>query len=239
VPIVEAMIAVRRGAERGRSRFDWLDSRHTFSFAEYHDARHMGFRTLRVINEDRVAPGRGFGTHMHRDMEIVTWVLSGALEHRDSLGSGSVIRPGEVQRMSAGRGVAHSEYNASENDPVHFLQIWILPESRDLAASYEQKRIPAEEMRRRLRPIVARDAREGAVAIHQDATILATRLEAGELVEHALAPGRHAWVQVASGSLTLDGEALKAGDGAAVSDAQHLTVTATVPGTHALVFDLA
>ena len=233
------MIAVRRGAERGRSRFDWLDSRHTFSFAEYHDARHMGFRTLRVINEDRVAPGRGFGTHMHRDMEIVTWVLSGALEHRDSLGSGSVIRPGEVQRMSAGRGVAHSEFNASETDPVHFLQIWILPESRDVPASYEQKRIPADEMRRRLRPIVARDARDGAVVIHQDATIFATRLEAGEEVEHGLAPGRHVWVQVASGALTLDGAPLKAGDGAAVSDAPRLTLAATSPGTHALVFDLA
>ena len=233
------MITVRKSNDRGHFDFGWLDTYHTFSFGQYSDPKYVHFRSLRVINEDRVAPGRGFGTHMHRDMEIVTWVLSGALEHRDSLGSGSVIRPGEVQRMSAGRGVAHSEYNASENDPVHFLQIWILPESRDLAASYEQKRIPAEEMRRRLRPIVARDAREGAVAIHQDATILATRLEAGEQVEHALAPGRHAWVQVASGSLTLDGEALKAGDGAAVSDAQHLTVTATVPGTHALVFDLA
>jgi len=233
------MIAVRRSAERGRSRFDWLDSRHTFSFAEYHDARHMGFRTLRVINEDRVAPGRGFGTHMHRDMEIVTWVLSGALEHRDSLGSGSVIRPGEVQRMSAGRGVAHSEFNASDTDPVHFLQIWILPEARDLPASYEQTRIPADEMRGRLRPIVARDARDGAVAVHQDATILATRLEAGEQVEHALDPGRHVWVQVASGALTLDGAPLKAGDGAAVSDASRFAIAATAPGTHALVFDLA
>jgi len=233
------MIAVRRGAERGRSRFDWLDSRHTFSFAEYRDARHMGFRTLRVINEDRVAPGRGFGTHMHRDMEIVTWVLSGALEHRDSLGSGSVIRPGEVQRMSAGRGVAHSEFNASDSDPVHFLQIWILPEARDLAASYEQQHIPADEMRRRLRPIAARDAGEGAVTLHQDATILATRLEPGEHVQYELAPGRHAWVQLASGALTLDGASLQAGDGAALSGEPRLTLAATAPGTHALVFDLA
>jgi redox-sensitive bicupin YhaK (pirin superfamily) len=233
------MIAVRRAAERGRSRFDWLDSRHTFSFAEYHDARHMGFRTLRVINEDRVAPGRGFGTHMHRDMEIVTWVLSGALEHRDSLGSGSVIRPGEVQRMSAGRGVAHSEFNASDSDPVHFLQIWILPEARDLPASYEQKRIPADGMRRRLRPIVAQDARDGAVTIHQDATILATRLEAGEEVHCELAAGRHAWVQLASGALTLGGAALQAGDGAALSGHPRLTLAATAPETHALVFDLS
>jgi len=233
------MIAVRRGAERGRSRLDWLDSRHTFSFAEYHDTRHMGFRALRVINEDRVAPGRGFGTHMHRDMEIVTWVLSGALQHRDSLGSGSVIRPGDVQRMSAGRGVAHSEFNASDGEPVHFLQIWVRPEVRDLPASYEQRQIPADEMRRRLRPIVAPDARDGAVTIHQDATILATRLEAGERVEHVLATGRHAWVQVASGALTLDGGTLQAGDGAALSDEASLTIAATAPGTHALVFDLA
>jgi quercetin 2,3-dioxygenase len=239
VPIVETMIAVRRSAARGRSRFDWLDSRHTFSFAEYHDQRHMGFRTLRIINEDRVAPGRGFGTHMHRDMEIVTWVLSGALEHRDSLGSGSVIRLGEVQRMSAGRGVAHSEFNASKTDPVHFLQIWILPEARDLAASYEQKHIPADELRGRLRPIVARDARDGTVAIHQDATILATRLDAGEQVAHELAPGRHAWVQVASGGLTVSGETLRAGDGAALTGEPVLTLAATAPDTHALVFDLA
>jgi len=233
------MIAVRHGAERGRSRFDWLDSRHTFSFAEYHNARHMGFRTLRVINEDRVAPGRGFGTHTHRDMEIVTWVLSGALQHRDSLGNGSVIRPGEVQRMSAGRGVAHSEFNASDDDPVHFLQIWILPAARDLPASYEQQHVPADELRRRLRPIVAPGARDGAVTIHQDATILATRLEPGEQVEHPLAPGRHAWVQVASGALTLDGVALQAGDGAALSDEPRLTIAATAPGTQALVFDVA
>ena len=233
------MIAVRRGAERGRSRLDWLDSRHTFSFAEYHDPRHMGFRTLRVINEDRVAPGRGFGTHMHRDMEIVTWVLAGALEHRDSLGSGSVIRPGEVQRMSAGRGVAHSEFNASPSDPVHFLQIWILPAARDLPASYEQTRVPTDELRRRLRPIVAPDGRDGAVTIHQDATILATRLEPEERVEHDLAPGRHAWVQVTHGALTVGGETLQAGDGAASSDERRLTIAATAPGTHALVFDLA
>jgi len=233
------MIAVRRGGERGRSRLDWLDSRHTFSFADYHEPEHVGFRALRVINEDRVAPGRGFGTHAHRDMEIVTWVLSGALEHRDSLGSGSVIRPGEVQRMSAGRGVAHSEFNASQDDPVHFLQIWILPEARDLPASYAQRAIPADEMRRCLRPIVAPDGEGGAVTIHQDARILATRLEPGERTQHELAPRRHAWVQVASGALTLNGEILQAGDGAALSDEPHLTLGATAPGTHALVFDLA
>jgi redox-sensitive bicupin YhaK (pirin superfamily) len=158
------MIAVRHGAERGRSRFDWLDSRHTFSFAEYYDARHIGFRTLRVINEDRVAPGRGFGTHTHRDMEIVTWVLSGALQHRDSLGNGSVIRPGEVQRMSAGRGVAHSEFNASDDDPVHFLQIWILPAAHDLPASYEQQNVPADE----LRPPAASDRGAGRARRRRD-----------------------------------------------------------------------
>jgi len=233
------MISVRPGRERGRSRFDWLDSRHTFSFADYHDPAHMGFRTLRVINEDRVAPGRGFGTHMHRDMEIVTWVLSGALEHKDSLGNGSVIRPGEVQRMSAGRGVAHSEFNASHDDPVHFLQIWILPEAQNLPASYAQHAIPGEEMRRRLRPIVAPDGDGAAVAIHQDARILATRLEPGEQARHDLAAGRHAWVQVASGALALNGTALQAGDGAAVSDEARVEIAATATGTHALVFDLA
>ena len=231
------MIAVRRGAERGRSRFDWLDSRHTFSFAEYHDARHMGFRTLRVINEDRVAPGRGFGTHMHRDMEIVTWVLSGALEHRDSLGSGSVIRPGEVQRMSAGRGVAHSEFNASETDPVHFLQIWILPESRDLAASYEQKRIPAEEMRRRLRPIVARDARDGAVVIHQDATIFATLLDGAERVTHEVAAGRRAYVHVARGSVAVNGERLGPGDAVKLDGGARI-VLSDGDDAEVLLFDL-
>ena len=233
------MISIRRGGERGRSRSDWLDSRHTFSFADYHDPAHIGFRALRVINEDRVAPGRGFGTHMHRDMEIVTWVLSGALEHRDSLGNGSVIRPGEVQRMSAGRGVAHSEFNASHDEPVHFLQIWILPEARDLPASYAQRDIAADEMRRRLRPIVAPGGDDGAVTIHQDARILATRLEPGERVEHDVAAGRHAWVQVASGALTVNGTALQAGDGAALSDESRLELAATAPGTHALVFDLA
>jgi redox-sensitive bicupin YhaK (pirin superfamily) len=233
------MIVVRPGAERGRSRLDWLDSRHTFSFADYHDPRHTGFRALRVINDDRIAPGRGFGTHAHRDMEIVTWVLSGALEHKHSLGSGSIIRPGEVQRMSAGRGVAHSEFNASNVDPVHLLQIWILPEARDLPASYEQRAVPPDELRARLRPIAARDGRSGAVTIHQDATILATKLEPGERVVHALAPGRHAWVHVASGALTLDATPLAAGDGAAVSDASALTLAATTGGTHALVFDLA
>jgi redox-sensitive bicupin YhaK (pirin superfamily) len=233
------MITVRHGGERGRSRLDWLDSRHTFSFADYHDPAHLGFRTLRVINEDRVAPGRGFGTHMHRDMEIVTWVLSGALEHRDSLGNGSVIRPGEVQRMSAGRGVAHSEFNASDDDPVHFLQIWILPEAQNLPASYAQRDIPADEMRRRLRPIAAPGGDAGAVSIHQDARILATRLEPGERVQHDVAAGRHAWVQVASGALTVNGTALQAGDGAALSDEPRLELAATAPGTHALVFDLA
>jgi redox-sensitive bicupin YhaK (pirin superfamily) len=233
------VISVRRADERGRSRFDWLDSRHTFSFADYHDPQHMGFRTLRVINEDRVAPGRGFGTHAHRDMEIVTWVLAGALEHRDSLGTGSVIRPGEVQRMSAGRGVAHSEFNASATEPVHFLQIWILPDAADLPASYAQRAIPLDELRGGLRPIVAPDGERGAVTIHQDARILATRLEPGERVRHDLAPGRHAWVQVTGGGLTLDGAALAAGDGAAVSGEPRLTLAATAPGTHALVFELA
>jgi redox-sensitive bicupin YhaK (pirin superfamily) len=233
------MVRVRPAGERGRSRLDWLDSRHTFSFADYHDPRHMGFRALRVINDDRIAPGWGFGTHSHRDMEIVTWVLAGALAHRDSLGTGSVIRAGEVQRMTAGRGVAHSEFNASDTDPLHLLQIWILPEARGLPPGYAQRRVPAEELRGRLRPIAARDGRDGAVTIAQDVVLLATRLEPGQAVEHPLAPGRHAWVQVAAGGLTLEGTALAAGDGAAVSDAHRLRLAATAPDTQALVVDLA
>jgi hypothetical protein len=211
------MITVRRSQDRGHYDHGWLDTRHTFSFAEYHDPRHMGFRVLRVINEDRVRPGQGFGTHPHRDMEIVSYVLSGALEHRDSMGNGSTIRPGEVQRMSAGTGVLHSEFNPSASEPVHFLQIWILPERAGLAPGYEQKRFPAEEKRGRLRLLASPDGRDGSVTIHQDARILAAALEDGEEVRHALAPGRHAWVQVTRGEVELAGERLAAGDGAALS----------------------
>src|SRR5207247_2933582 len=198
------MIAVRPSAERGRSELGWLSSRHTFSFADYLDPRHMGFRSLRVINEDRVQPGAGFPTHGHRDMEIVTYVVAGALEHKDSLGTGSVIRPGEVQRMTAGTGVTHSEYNPSRIEPVHFLQIWLLPERQGLTPGYEQQAFSAAEMQGRLRLVASRDGRDGSVTVHQDARILAARLAPGDELVHSLAPSRHAWVQVVRGALALD-----------------------------------
>ena len=231
------MITVRRAAERGHTRIDWLDSWHTFSFGDYYDPRHVEFRALRVINEDHVAPGAGFGTHPHRDMEIVTYVLAGALEHRDSLGNGSLIRPGEIQRMSAGTGIRHSEFNASKSDPVHFLQIWIQPERAGLPPGYEQRPLPPE-VRGGLRVIASRDGRDGAVTIHQAAEIHAARLAPGEAATHALAPGRHAWVQVARGNLTANGEALHAGDGAAVSDERAVTLRADADA-EVLLFDLA
>ena len=232
------MITVRPSAERGRSELGWLSSRHTFSFADYLDARHMGFRTLRVVNEDRVQPGGGFPTHGHRDMEIVTYVVEGALEHEDSLGTGSVIRPGEVQRMTAGTGVTHSEYNPSRTEPVHFLQIWILPERQGLAPGYEQRAFPAAEMQGRLRLVAARDGRDGSVTVHQDVRLLAARLAPGEEIVHSLAPGRHAWLQVVRGALVMNGTTLAAGDGAAVSDEARLALAASAP-SELLLFDLA
>jgi redox-sensitive bicupin YhaK (pirin superfamily) len=231
-------ITVRRAAARGREDHGWLDTRHTFSFAEYYDPAHMGFRALRVINEDRVAPGAGFPPHGHRDMEIVSYVLAGALQHRDSLGTGSVIRPGDVQRMTAGTGVTHSEFNASRDEPVHFLQIWILPRRRGLEPGYEQKAFPEDEKRNAWRLLASEDGRDGSVTIHQDVRLLVTLLDAGREVRHALAPGRHAWLQVARGRVTLDGVALEAGDGAAVSEARELVLTATADA-EALLFDLA
>jgi redox-sensitive bicupin YhaK (pirin superfamily) len=232
------VITIRKAQERGHARHGWLESFHTFSFAGYHDPRQMGFRDLRVINEDRVEPGRGFGTHSHRDMEIVSWVLEGALAHRDSLGNGSVIRPGDVQRMSAGTGVSHSELNPSASERVHFLQIWILPEREGLAPSYEQKHVPPEERAGRLRLLASRDGRDGSVRIHQDVDLYAALLAAGESVTHALRPGRHAWLQVARGRCTLNGVALEAGDGAALSDERSLHVTG-VGDAELLLFDLA
>jgi redox-sensitive bicupin YhaK (pirin superfamily) len=232
------MISVRPAAERGHADHGWLDTRHTFSFASYHDPRHMGFRSLRVINEDRVKPGQGFGTHAHRDMEILTWVLEGELGHKDSMGNGSVIRPGDLQRMSAGTGVTHSEFNPSPEEGVHFLQIWLVPRERGLPPGYEQKSFPPGERRGRLRLIAARDGRDGAVTIHQDADLWTALLEPGESVRHALAPERHAWVHVARGSVILNGEALGAGDGAAVSDETALEIAATADA-EVLAFDLA
>ena len=230
-------IIVRRAAERGHGDHGWLDTWHTFSFSDYYDPRFMGFRVLRVINEDTVAPGGGFPTHGHRDMEIISYVLEGGLEHRDSLGTGSVIRPGDVQRMSAGTGVRHSEFNASRTAPVHFLQIWIEPAAAGIAPGYEQKAFAEADKRGRLRLVASPDGADGSVTIHQDARVYATRLEAGEEVEHKLAPGRHAWVQVTRGALTVGGRRLARGDGAAISGEPAVTL-AGEPGTEALLFDL-
>ena len=235
---VDAMLTIRRAGQRGSANHGWLDTRHTFSFADYHDPQHMGFRALRVINEDRVAPGRGFGTHPHRDMEIISYVLEGALAHRDSLGNGSVIRPGEVQRMSAGTGVRHSEHNASQEELVHFLQIWIVPNQRGLPPSYEQRAFDPREREGSLRLVVDPDGREGALKINADARLYTTLLHAGAQVEHEVRAGRHAWIQVARGVIEVDGETLEAGDGASLSAAARLVLKAVEPA-ELLVFDLA
>jgi quercetin 2,3-dioxygenase len=233
-----SMVTLRRADDRGRADHGWLESRHTFSFADYHDPAHMGFRTLRVINEDRVAPGTGFGTHAHRDMEIISYVLDGALAHQDSMGNGSVIRPGEVQRMSAGTGVRHSEHNALADRPVHFLQIWIVPDRRGHPPGYEQKAFPEAARRGRLRLVASSDGRDGSVSLHQDVALHAGLLDGDEAATLELAPGRHAWVQVARGSLHVNGQPLAAGDGAALSDERIVTLTRG-HGAEVLVFDLA
>jgi redox-sensitive bicupin YhaK (pirin superfamily) len=235
----QAMIRIRKGEERGHIQWGWLDTYHSFSFGEYHDPRHMGFRTLRVLNDDRVAPASGFPEHPHRDMEIVTYVLSGALGHKDSMGNGSTIAPGDVQRMSAGTGVVHSEWNHSKTDPVHLLQIWLLPEQRGLEPGYEQKTFSAADKRDRLRLIAARVPTDGAVTIHQDASVYAALLSPGAKVEHTLAAGRHAWLQVARGAVELNGQRLEEGDGAAVSDEQKLAITGAAADSEVLLFDLA
>jgi redox-sensitive bicupin YhaK (pirin superfamily) len=232
------MITKRPAAERGSTRTDWLDSRHTFSFNRYYDPRYVGFGDLLVINEDTVAPGGGFGTHGHRDMEIISYVVTGALEHSDSIGTASVIRPGEVQRMSAGTGVRHSEFNHSKDEPVHFLQIWITPEREGLAPGYEQREFAEEERRGRLRLVASRGGRDGSVTIHQDADVYAATLAEGEEVAHEPRAGRRAWVQVIKGGLELNGVELRAGDGAAVSDEPRLTLRASEP-SELLLFDLA
>jgi redox-sensitive bicupin YhaK (pirin superfamily) len=233
------MITLRPAAARGGTRIGWLDSRHTFSFGEYHDPANMGFRTLRVINDDRVAPAAGFPTHAHADMEIVSYVLEGALEHRDSLGTGSVIRPGDVQRMSAGTGVRHSEFNASPTEPVHFLQIWLLPERRGLPAGYEQKTFAEDQRRGRLCLVGSRDGRDGSVTIHQDVNLYAGTLGEGQTASLALAPGRHAWVHVARGTVALGAQSMAEGDGAAVTGQQTLALSGRGAGGEVLVFDLA
>jgi len=210
------MHIVRRARERGVSKLEWLDSRHTFSFADYHDPRYMGYGALRVINEDRVEPGQGFATHGHQDMEIVSYVLEGELAHRDSIGHGSIIRPGEIQRMTAGTGVLHSEFNPSDADPVHFLQIWILPERKGLVPSYEQKALTLAERPGSLQLIGSRDGREGSVTIHQDIELWAARLPQEDTVTHELLHGRKGWLQVARGRLRFEDETLGPGDGIAL-----------------------
>ncbi|QCO17269.1 pirin family protein (plasmid) [Azospirillum brasilense] len=232
------MITIRNRDERGAVNMGWLNSKHSFSFGHYYDPAHMGFRALRVINDDRVIPGAGFPTHGHADMEIVSYVLDGALEHKDTLGTSSVIRPGDVQRMSAGSGIRHSEYNASKKDPVHFLQIWILPNEEGMVPGYEQKAFEREEKQGRLRLVGSQDGRDGSVTIHQDVDLYATLLDEGDSVTHELRPGRHAWVQVARGQVRLNGAVLKEGDGAAISNETALTLDGVV-SAEVLLFDLA
>jgi len=231
------MIAVRKAEDRGASRISWLDSHHTFSFAEYYDPQNMGFRSLRVINDDTVAPAGGFGTHAHRDMEIITYVLDGALEHADSLGTGSVIRPGDVQKMSAGTGIRHSEFNHSKTSPVHFLQIWIVPDRGGVQPSYEQIHFPREAKLGKLLLVASNEKRDGLIHVQQDAKLYVTVLEGNQRVEHTLAAGRHAWIHVARGSVHVNGQLLKAGDGAAITSESKLEISAAPEG-EVLLFDL-
>ncbi len=231
------MIQIRRAAERGHANHGWLNSHHTFSFARYHDPKYMGFKTLRVLNDDTVQPGQGFGTHSHQDMEIISYVVNGAMEHKDSMGTGSVLQPGDVQRMSAGRGVTHSEFNHSPTEPLRFLQIWVLPESEGIDPSYEERHFAETEKRSRLRLIVSPDGEEGSLRIHQDVRVYASILAKSESVEHEISSGRHAWVQVVQGSLSLNGDELHEGDGAAVSDLAQLSFEG-VEEAEFLIFDL-
>ena len=229
------MISTRHRSERGHANHGWLDTYHTFSFDTYYDPRYMGFRSLRVINDDRVSAGRGFPTHPHRDMEIITYILDGALEHRDSMGTGSIIRPGEAQRMSAGTGVTHSEFNPSKTEPVHLLQIWILPEAEGIKPSYEQKQFDRDKMRDNWLLIASRDASAGAVKIHQDVKLFVTVLDDGQSLEYQLAPGRYAWLQIARGKMQVNGMPLEAGDGIAYSQERVIQVMGK---GEALLFDL-
>jgi len=232
------MLTIRKAEDRGHANHGWLDSYHTFSFANYYDPNHMEFRALRVINEDRVSPGAGFGTHGHRDMEILTYVLEGALEHKDSIGTGSVIKPGDVQRMSAGTGIQHSEFNHSKTDSVHFLQIWLLPEKKGLPASYEQREFGLAQNPGKMHLVAARDGREGAITVHQDVDLYAAVLEPNQRVAYTLQAQRYAWVQVARGEITLNGLPLDKGDGAAISDETDIVIEAATDA-EILLFDLA
>jgi redox-sensitive bicupin YhaK (pirin superfamily) len=232
------MLEIRRASERGRSQFNWLNSKHTFSFAGYYDPEFMGHGPLRVINDDQVAPGGGFATHPHQDMEIVSYVLEGALEHRDSMGNGSVIRPGDVQRMSAGTGVTHSEYNHSKNEPVHFLQIWFLPEQRGLQPGYEQKQFGEGDKRGTLRLVASRGGVDGSVSLNQDVNMYAGFFDGDESANFTARAGRSVWIHVARGQLQVSGELLQAGDGASVTEAGDLEFSAGQEA-EVLVFDMA
>ena len=232
------MIQIRKSTDRGHANHGWLNTYHTFSFASYRDPKQMGFRSLRVMNEDWVTPGQGFGTHPHQDMEIVTYVLEGALEHKDSMGNGEVLRPGEFQRMTAGTGITPSEFNPSATEPVHLYQIWLYPSQKGLEPSYEQKRFPEAERQNRLRLVASQESDEGSLLIHQDARIFLARLERGHEVAHELAVGRHAWLQVLRGSVKFNGQELQTSDGASVSDETLLSIQST-DDAEVMLFDLA
>ena len=233
------MITVRPAHARGKANFGWLDSKHTFSFGNYYDPNHMGFANLRVINEDKVQPSQGFGTHSHKDMEIISYVLEGELEHKDSIGNGSVIRPGDVQRMSAGTGIAHSEFNASATNLVHFLQIWIMPDQVGIQPSYEQKYFPVEEKQGKLRLVASSDGRDNSVTIHQDASLYVATLNNGDRINHNTNRGRSLWIQVARGSVEINKQLLQTGDGAAITKETDIAIAATNDNTEILLFDLA
>ncbi|HEV2970673.1 MAG TPA: pirin family protein [Pirellulales bacterium] len=232
------MIRIRKSLDRGHADHGWLNTYHTFSFADYYDPAQMGFRSLRVINEDRVQPGMGFGAHGHRDMEIVTYVLEGAIEHKDSLGNGSILRRGEFQRMSAGSGVQHSEFNPSAAEPIHFYQIWLLPKTKGIEPSYEQRFFPDEEKRGKLRLVASPDGADVSLTIHQDAKVYLSTLVPGDSVAHAIAPGRHAWLQALRGSVTVNGIPLETSDGLAASDEPGLAIVGKQPA-EIMLFDLA
>ncbi|MEO0867000.1 MAG: pirin family protein [Cyanobacteria bacterium J06642_11] len=232
------MITIRAASERGQANFGWLDSRHTFSFGRYYDPAHMGFGDLRVINEDKVAPGQGFSTHSHQDMEILSYVIDGALEHKDSIGNGSIIRPGDVQRMSAGTGISHSEYNASKEDAVHFLQIWVLPEQSGIQPGYEQIYFSPEEKQGNLRLVGSRDGRDGSITIHQDLNLYAAQVAANEQISYTVPEDRVAWLQVVRGEMQLGHHDLKAGDGAAITASEKLTIVGQTEDAEILLFDM-
>jgi redox-sensitive bicupin YhaK (pirin superfamily) len=232
------MLTLRKAKERGHANHGWLDTYHSFSFAHYYDPQHMGFQTLRVINEDKIQPGMGFGTHSHRDMEIITYVISGALAHKDSIGTSSVIHAGEVQIMSAGTGISHSEFNATQTDWVHLLQIWIIPDKRGIMPRYDQKLFTTEDKQGKLKLIVSPDGREDSILIHQDVDLYATILKAGEKVEHFLKPQRHAWIQIVKGSALINSSPVTAGDGMTISEDKQIVIKSQ-DDTELLLFDLA